>query len=191
VSVHGLRRGRGRGFTLIEVLVALLIVAFGMGAVLSALSSAADSTMRLREKTFAEWVGFNQLSTARLNRTLPANGSQEGEVDFAGTRWHWLQTVTDMDVPGLKRITIQVRHADAAASAASATSTASAAGAASAASAAGAAGSAAGGDWLAAVMGFRGDAIATPLDVLAGWDGAAGAGSAAGAPAPAPAPSGH
>ena len=39
-----------RGFTLIEVLVALIIVALGMGALMSALTSSADSVQRLREK---------------------------------------------------------------------------------------------------------------------------------------------
>jgi general secretion pathway protein I len=146
---------RGRGFTLIEVLVALLIVALGMGAVLAALTAAADNTMRLREKTFAEWVGFNQLASARLTSAALASGSKEGDVDFAGTRWHWQQSVTEMDVPGLKRITIQVRHADEPGAPQSAPKD-----------------TAAGHDWLATVMGFRGDALSSPLDVLTGWDSA-------------------
>jgi general secretion pathway protein I len=102
-----------RGFTLIEVLVALIIVAFGMSAVFVSLTSAANSTMRLREKSLAEWVGFNQLSTVRLNGTAPVAGRSEGDATLAGIRWHCLQTVENMDVPGLLRITIQVRYADA------------------------------------------------------------------------------
>jgi len=102
-----------RGFTLIEVLVALIIVAFGMSAVFVSLTSAANSTMRLREKSLAEWVGFNQLSTVRLNGTPPVAGRSEGDATLAGIRWHCLQTVENMDVPGLLRITIQVRYADA------------------------------------------------------------------------------
>ena len=58
---------RCRGFTLLEVLVALVIVAFGMGAVLSALSSSANNIAALREKTIAEWVGMNQIADVRLN----------------------------------------------------------------------------------------------------------------------------
>ena len=138
--------GRTRGFTLIEVLVALVIVALGMGAVLTALTSAAQSTMQLRERSCAEWVGFNQLATVRLTRTLPATGKSDDDVDFAGSSWHWQQVVTDMDVPGLKRIVIQVWHAqDAKAE----------------------------GSPLATVTGFRGDALRTPLGVLSGWDDAA------------------
>ncbi len=151
------------GFTLVEVLVALVIVAFGMGAVLTALTSAADNVTRMREKTFAEWVGLNQLTTERLQATLPATGTKEGDVDFAGTRWHWKETVENMDVPGIRRLTIQVRQLD--------TTTGQAASAKPAADKT---------SWLATVIGFRGDAVQSPLDLLSDWDGA----SAATAPPP-------
>lgn len=161
-----------RGFTLVEVLVALVIVAFGMGAVLAALSSAADSVMRLREQSFAEWVGFNQLATARLQATLPATGTTAGDVEFATAHWQWQQTVTPMDIPGLRRIIIRVRRAAAAPQSAPGASSA-------------------GNDtWLATVMGFRGDTLQTPLDVLANWDGG-GPGAApgdGGGPGAAPTP---
>lgn len=149
-----------RGFTLIEVLVALMIVALGMGAVLSSLSSAADSTIRLREKTFASWVGFNQLAETRLNVSLPANGKTEGDVSLANARWHWQQQVEDTEVAGIKRITIQVRYADAT----GATATDS-----NAVRTATERGSTPPGDWLATVVGFRGDALHTPQSVLANW----------------------
>jgi general secretion pathway protein I len=106
---------RARGFTLIEVLVALMIVALGMGAVLSALGSAADTTIRLRERTFANWVALNLVATGRLTASFPANGKTEGDIDFANARWHWLQVIEKTQIPGVQRITIQVRHADAAA----------------------------------------------------------------------------
>jgi general secretion pathway protein I len=158
---------RPRGFTLVEVLVALVIVAFGMGAVLASLTSAADTETRLREKTFAEWVGLNQLSTERLQATMPAIGKKEGDADFAGSRWHWQETVAGMDVPGMVRITIQVRHADSNQNQSTTTKATQAKT-----------------DWLATIMGFRGDAIQSPVDVLANWDGA-GTGNA---PAPPTAP---
>ncbi len=155
---------RARGFTLVEVLVALVIVALGMGAALKALSSAADSTARLREKSFAEWVGLNQLSTERLKAGLPVTGTKEGDVDFASQRWHWRQTIANADVPGLRRITIVVRHADADSTARDR-----------------APGATADGNWLATVVGFRGDALQSPLTVVTGWDNAGGPPPAPGA----------
>lgn len=142
-----------RGFTLIEVLVALLIVALGMGAAFKALSSAAESTIQMRERTFAAWVGFNQLETVRLKAGSPVNGKQEREVEFAGSHWHWLQTVDDIQVPGVKRITIQIRRAndDKAARGGKQSDAASK-------------------YWLATVVGFRGDALTSTQSELQGWD---------------------
>ncbi len=153
-------RSAQQGFTLIEVLVALMIVALGMGAVLSSLSSAADSTIRLREKTFASWVGFNQLTETRLKMSLPANGKTEDDVSFANARWHWQQRVEDTEVEGIKRITIQVRYADAKDSTVMDSTPARTASE---------HGSTPPSDWLATVVGFRGDALHTPQSVIANW----------------------
>jgi general secretion pathway protein I len=101
------------GFTLIEVLVALAIVAIGMAAVLGALSSSADTVVYLRDKTFATWVALNQIAQVRLSGQLPANGGSDGDVeDFAGRKWHWHQEVSGTQVPGIARIDVSVRPAD-------------------------------------------------------------------------------
>ncbi len=100
-----------RGFTLVEVLVALVIVAAGASAVLSSLHSAATSTVYLRDKTFAEWIANNRIVETRLATAAPQNGKSEGELDFAGRRWQWRQQVTDGAVPELRRIDVSVRPA--------------------------------------------------------------------------------
>lgn len=101
-----------RGFTLIEVLVALVIVALGMSALLETLGSAADTATWLRDKTFAEWIGFNQLATLRLSGSLPSEGTTNGELDYAGRHWRWREEVTAMGFPGLFRVDVLVEPAD-------------------------------------------------------------------------------
>jgi general secretion pathway protein I len=101
-----------RGFTLIEVLVALAIVAVGMAAVLGTLNSSADTIVYLRDKTFANWVALNQVATVRLTGQQPATGDSDGKVDFAGRTWVWHQTVSTTQIPGMERIDVNVRPSD-------------------------------------------------------------------------------
>jgi general secretion pathway protein I len=98
-----------RGFTLIEVLVALVIVAVGMAAVLSALSSSANTLSFLRDETFAQWVALNKIATIRISGQQPATGTSDGDTDFAGRSWHWRQEVVTTEVPGVVRIDVKVR----------------------------------------------------------------------------------
>ncbi|HEV8018721.1 MAG TPA: type II secretion system minor pseudopilin GspI, partial [Steroidobacteraceae bacterium] len=103
---------RAGGFTLIEVLVALAIVAVGMAAVLGALSSSADTVSYLRDKTFAQWVALNQISTLRISGQVTPVGNSDGDVDFAGRSWHWRREVVATEVPGVVRIDVKVRPAE-------------------------------------------------------------------------------
>jgi general secretion pathway protein I len=101
-----------RGFTLIEVLVALVIVAVGMGVLMSALTSSARSVVYLQDKTFAEWAALNQITLLRLQLqqgNLPPQKTTNGDFDYAGRSWHWRQEVIASSVPGLERIDFKVR----------------------------------------------------------------------------------
>jgi general secretion pathway protein I len=103
------------GFTLIEVLVALVIVAVGMSALMGALSSSAKTVVYMQDKTFAEWVGLNQIANLRLQLTqgqVPPTGNTTGDIDFAGRSWHWRQEVIATQVQGIERIDVKVRPKD-------------------------------------------------------------------------------
>jgi general secretion pathway protein I len=103
---------RLRGFTLIEVLVALAIVTVGMAAVLGTLSSSADTLSYLRDRTFAQWVGLNQIATLRLSGQQTPTGNSDGDTDFGGRKWHWRQEVVATQIPGVVRIDIKVRPSE-------------------------------------------------------------------------------
>ena len=71
-------RNAGRGFTLVEVLVALIIVALGSAAMLSALASSARAAERIRERMIAGFVAMNRLTETRLEPEFPGVGRREG-----------------------------------------------------------------------------------------------------------------
>ena len=60
-----------RGFTLIEVMVALVVIALGMLGVIQAVSQTASNSGYLRDKTIAHWVAMNRLTEVRLQKAAP------------------------------------------------------------------------------------------------------------------------
>ena len=106
---------RGSGFTLIEVLVALAIVAIGMAAVLGALTSSASTVLYMRDKTLAQWIALNHIAEQRLKvqpGQVPQQGNSDGDVDYAGQKWHWRQETVPTAVQGMVRMDVMVRPAD-------------------------------------------------------------------------------
>ena len=101
-----------RGFTLIEVLVALAIVAIGMAALMTALTSSAGTTVYMRDKTLAEWVALNQLETVRLALQRPKKGKTDGDAEMAGRKWKWHQEVLETEVKGIMRVDVSVKPAE-------------------------------------------------------------------------------
>ena len=104
---------RAGGFTLIEVLVALVIVACGMGALMATLASAARTTVQLRERALAQWVALNRISETRLAAVQAGVGKTDGETTLANFKWKWVQTVTDPGLAGIRRVDVTVSQVEA------------------------------------------------------------------------------
>lgn len=102
------RGRRGTGFTLIEVVVAVAIIAIGMGAVISGTARYADHAAGLREKTVALWVAHNRLTEIGLQPSWPELGASDGDVEMAGAEWHWEVKVLETPDPRVRRVDIQV-----------------------------------------------------------------------------------
>jgi general secretion pathway protein I len=105
-------RPRARGFTLIEVLAALVIVALGMMGVIEAVTQSARNGTYLREKTLAHWIAMNVVTERRLQASAPNVGETSDDVEFAGMRWHWKMVVTQTQVESMRRMDVTVRGAD-------------------------------------------------------------------------------
>ena len=106
------RDAPARGFTLIEVLAALVIVALGMLGVIQAVTQTARNGTYLREKTLAHWVAMTVITEQRLQPSPPNASEVSDEVEFAGQRWHWTLEVTQTAVESMRRMDVSVRPAD-------------------------------------------------------------------------------
>ena len=103
-----MRSRRTGGFTLIEVLVALVIATLALGGVLAAVSQMADSGLTMRERTYASWIGQNKITELRLANVIPEVSESNGEVEFGGQEWAWTATVSETGVENLFRVDVDV-----------------------------------------------------------------------------------
>ena len=97
-----------RGFTLVEVLVALMVVAIGLAALMMAVSGTARTSGYLRDKTLAQWIALNRLTEVRLNVNKLGDNHRHGELDFADRTWHYDTRYFDTSFPTMKRVVVRV-----------------------------------------------------------------------------------
>lgn len=162
---------RARGFTLVEVLVALVIVALGLTALLVAVNGTARTSGFLRDKTLAQWIALNRLSEVRLNMVKFGQNTDTGELTFGTRKWHYDTRYFDTSIASMKRVVVRVYLGDAKTK----------------------------GNPVAQAVGFLGSSLAAPGSLSVDWTSGVVSAAAAGAAttpatgtpiAPAPAPPG-
>lgn len=99
---------RERGFTLVEVIVALMIIAMGLAALMLTVSSTARTSGYLRDKTLAQWIALNRLSEVRLNLTKFGQSTDTGELYFANRTWHYDTRYFDTTITTMRRVVVRV-----------------------------------------------------------------------------------
>ncbi len=134
-------RQRTRGFTLVEVLVALVVVALGLTALMVAVNGTARTSGFLRDKSLAQWIALNRLSEVRLNVTKFGQSTDTGELDFGNRKWHYDTRYFDTSIASMKRVVVRVYLGDAKTK----------------------------GNPLAQAVGFLGSSLATPGSTTVDW----------------------
>lgn len=97
-----------KGFTLLELLVAVAILTIIAMTSLSNNSTIISNSAYLQEKTLAHWVAMNKAAELRLAGSWPA-GKQEGVAVMAARKWRWLIASRPTPDPDIKLLNIEVR----------------------------------------------------------------------------------
>ena len=105
---NSLVRGRTAAFTLIEVMVALVIVAVSLSAVLASVSQQVRYAGSIQERTYASWIAQNRIAEIRLSNESPDVDTTTDEVRFAYVDWATRTTISETGVDNLWRIDVDV-----------------------------------------------------------------------------------
>lgn len=99
---------RSKGFTLIEVVIAMTIVAIALISLVEATGIYVKNTGYLRDKVIAGWVASNALNETILKESFPPEGSKDGKEEMAGKEWKWKIKTTKTENPFMREIEVKV-----------------------------------------------------------------------------------
>lgn len=95
-----------RGFTLIEVLVALLVFGLITSTAVRVGSQYISSYERVRDKTLAGWVADNRINEIRLEETLPEIAENSRDTTYGPFRWRVTTKVMATAEPSMRRVEV-------------------------------------------------------------------------------------
>jgi general secretion pathway protein I len=111
-SASRTRARRDPGFTLLEVLVALVIIGLGMMAVFDQLNQMLMTAARLRDKTFANWIAVDRITELQVNGEYPRVGDRSDQIDMARAEWAYTIKISQVPNMELRRVDVTVSFVD-------------------------------------------------------------------------------
>ena len=102
------RAERARGFTLLEVLVALAIASIALTSAIKVIGIFVGNSARLQERIYAHWAAENVFVEGQIEKPWPESGTEKGEIELVGRVWYWRKTVTETQYSPMRRIEIEI-----------------------------------------------------------------------------------
>ncbi|UXY52861.1 type II secretion system minor pseudopilin GspI [Pseudomonas tohonis] len=99
---------RARGFTLLEVLIALAIFATVAASVLTAASRSLIVAGQLEEKTLGAWIADNRITELQIKQPTPGEGREDKVLEYGGRQWETHSEIEATSDKGLRRVTVWV-----------------------------------------------------------------------------------
>ncbi len=100
------------GFTLIEVLIALVIISVALAAAMRATGMATTTADEVTMRTYATWVAQNRAAELTARRLFPSVGVESGQSDMAGTAFRWTTTTNETPNADFRKVEIAVSRND-------------------------------------------------------------------------------
>ena len=103
-----MRASNSRGFTLLETLIGLVVLALALVALSRTAASQVNAFAEMRERTLAGWLAQDVLMQTRLTTQFPATGKSDGRRRYANRDWRYEVDVQGTDVDSIRRIDVRV-----------------------------------------------------------------------------------
>ena len=97
-----------KGFTLLEVMVSLLIVALALTSLVKGAAGNVNNANQLRDKTFTQWVAVNKVNEWRAQRLFPSIGKTTGQQMMGLQEWYWVANVIKTENKDIRRVEVSV-----------------------------------------------------------------------------------
>lgn len=97
-----------KGFTLLEILVALAVLSIALMAALKSSGAAIRNTTALKERTLANWVMVNRVAELELDKNWIELGTTQGKALMAGQTWYWVISTEKTPDPDIRMAEVSV-----------------------------------------------------------------------------------